>query len=127
MHRGLAMKAAFLLFAVSGLVYARGGAVITDVEVREVGADRDPAATMCSGFTLDGGGVARFFSSARAITRREEHDHYNWAPCYVRGVGKMDRKAVSWEIRAGGTAWVKMPDGSQILFADVAQRYEQDE
>jgi hypothetical protein len=45
---------------------------------------------------------------------REIHDDFDYLPCYIRGLAMHKQEKVSWEIRAGGTATVAYPNGSQI-------------
>lgn len=76
----------------------------------------------CISFSLSETGVSNYFQKAIVIDPYEEHDHYAWAPCYVRGTAIVNGALVKWEIRAGGTARVVFPNGDVVLLADSAQR-----
>jgi hypothetical protein len=115
--------------AISAVLLAAGralaqtsGPALTDVRVQRVGHDTDPSAVVCQAFRLSNQEAASFFAKAIEVTPHEMHYKYDQAPCYVRGVALVARKPVSWEIRAAGTAWVRLADGTTHLLVDPKQQ-----
>lgn len=97
------------------------------LKVTGVGSEPHPMTEACRSFTLTARQAAAYFESAMIIDVFEEHDHYAWAPCWVRGTALVNKKRVSWEIRAGLTARVVFPNGDVILLADPSQRLSGEE
>jgi hypothetical protein len=81
----------------------------------------------CINFSLSESEARTYFQTAIIIDPYEEHDHYAWAPCYVRGTAIVRDIPIEWEVRAGGTARVVFPDGEVVLLADTAQRFPDQE
>lgn len=97
------------------------------IVVTGAGAEPHPMTEACSGFSLTSKEVLAYFEAAIIIDPFEEHDHYAWAPCWVRGTALVNKKSMNWEIRAGLTARVVFPDGSVVLLADPSQRFSENE
>ena len=81
----------------------------------------------CVNFSLSVSQVTAYFATAMVISPFEEHDHYAWAPCYVRGIAVVKDQKVTWEIRAGGIARVVFPNGEVVLLADTSQRLSEED
>lgn len=45
----------------------------------------------------------QFFQLAKKVSRKEVHDHYDYAPCYIEGTLKYQDEICQWQIRAGMT------------------------
>ena len=97
------------------------------VVVAGVGNEPHQMTSACVDFSLTASQVVEYFRTAIVIDGFEEHDHYAWAPCWVRGTALVDEKPVTWEIRAGLTARVVFPGGKVILLADPSQRFSEKE
>ena len=118
---------ALLLGTAAACALAAGRApAMRDIHVTSRGADRDNTAEMCADFSLTPAEASRFFAKAKLVDFREIHDRYSWAPCYVRGTGRVGRQPVSWEVRAAGTASLTYADGRTQWLADESQQETQE-
>jgi hypothetical protein len=54
----------------------------------------------CRDFALTEQQIRSFLANARVITRMEEHDQFDWAPCVVRGTLKWRKGQARFEISA---------------------------
>lgn len=84
----------------------------TEVRITEQGFDQ--GGEFCKDFGPTTFEIEEFFSKAQVKKSREIHDDFDYLPCYIRGLAMHKQEKVSWEIRAGGTATVAYPNGSQI-------------
>jgi heat shock protein HslJ len=76
-----------------------------------VSRGQDKGGEFCRNFTLTPAQVERFFSLATVRSAQQLHDDFDHLPCWVRGTGKSRRGSFEWEIRAGGTASIRLADG----------------
>ena len=97
------------------------------IVVTGVGSEPHQMTEACSSFTLDRKQVLAYFKTAIVIDAFEEHDHYAWAPCWVRGTALVKKQKVRWEIRAGLTARIVFPNGEVVLLADPRQRFSEED
>jgi hypothetical protein len=74
----------------------------------------DAGGEFCSDFSLSDRQAREFFQRASKISPAKQHELPH-IPCYVRGTGEQGGRAVTWEIRAGGTGFVAAPDGTITL------------
>jgi hypothetical protein len=82
----------------------------------------DKGGEFCQDFSLTPAQAATFFSLATERTPRQIHDDFDYLPCWVRGKGSSARGSFEWEVRAGGTASMRWPDGSyQMLGCDKCE------
>lgn len=86
----------------------------TDIQIIERGFES--GGEFCKDFTMQEKEIEQFFRKADMKTPREIHDEFEYLPCFIRGTSTHQQNTVTWEIRAGGTARVTYPDGSQIEF-----------
>jgi hypothetical protein len=86
---------------------------LSDVQIAGQGAA--PTDAFCADFRLTAAQAERYFERARAIDSVTLHDRFDYLPCWVRGNAKSQGALVAWEIRAGGTASVRWPDGHTVL------------
>jgi len=56
-----------------------------------------------------------FFKQAKIITTLEMHSEYSYLPCFVKGKCLRKNISCSWEIRAGGTAYLEF-DGKTVAY-----------
>ena len=123
------MKSALLCLVMSGAACADQAAHIpevTGVSVTETGAEAHRDALHCRDFKLTNIEASQFLAKAKVISSHELHYEYSWAPFYVRGTATVSGQPVRWEIRAGGTAKIIFPDGTETLLADKSQREKQE-
>jgi hypothetical protein len=116
---------AFIIVAVMALSESARAASLADAErvvVTEVGAEA--GANPCKGFSLTAAEAAAFLNRAAVVTHREVHDHYDVAPCWVRGTASFHGYPAQWEIRAGGTGSIILYSGEHLSVVDEAQRNE---
>lgn len=97
------------------------------VIVTGVGSEPHQMTSACVDFSLTAKQVVEYFRTAIIIDGFEEHDHYAWAPCWVRGTALVNKKPVTWKIRAGLTARVVFPGGKVVLLADPLRRFSEEE
>ena len=76
---------------------------------------QDAGGDFCKDFRLTSRQVEAFFSRARETSPQQLHDGFDLLPCWVRGTAHSAQGMVEWEIRAGATARVNLPDGSVRL------------
>lgn len=96
--------------------FAHGPALGTaeDVAVTGSGMDDEKAGQICKGFNLSPSQAKVFLNKAAIVTRREIHDHYDFAPCFVHGTASFRGYPAIWEIRAGGTGSISLMSGEYI-------------
>ena len=123
------MRIIALVLCVGLTACAIGGEHLTQTHqiiITEVGSDKHPMTEACVNFSLSVPQVTAYFATAIVIGPFEEHDHYAWAPCYVRGTAVVKGRRATWEVRAGGTARVVFPNGEVVLLADPSQRISEE-
>lgn len=81
----------------------------------EVGSDEDMA--LCRDFQLTEEQSVQFLNQSSVVTAREVHDHYNYLPCYVKGIVINDEQECDFTIRAGGTAELMCDGGESYILA----------
>jgi hypothetical protein len=116
------MKKVLITLIVFGLISGGVSAEnlkLVNVHVEKTGQDEHRDVNFCKDFSLTDEQAALFFSKAKIISSEETH-FYMWFPCWVRGKAEIDRKPISWKIRAGGTAIIES-DGQLIYVADESQ------
>ncbi len=59
-----------------------------------------------------------FFKRSKIVTRKMIHDHYVYAPCYIKGTLKYKNKSCDWKIRAGSTGSLKCDDKIWLFACD---------
>ena len=62
-----------------------------------------------------------YLDKAVVITKRQRHDEYSWAPCYVEAIVNMDGTKIKVKIWAGILGELVYPDGKKVLVADKTQ------
>lgn len=77
---------------------------------------QDAGGDYCKDFSLTPRQVEAFFFRAAETSPQRLHDRFDLLPCWVRGTAHSANGMVEWEIRAGATARVKLPDGSVLLW-----------
>ncbi|WP_293367586.1 hypothetical protein [Nevskia sp.] len=77
----------------------------------------DAGGEYCADFRLSDEQVARFFARAKSKSASEIHQDADYLPCWIRGTAISKTGFSQWEVRAGGTATVTLPDGTVLLFA----------
>jgi hypothetical protein len=116
------MKKILITFIVFGLISSSVGAQalkLINVHVDKIGQDKHQDVNLCKDFSLTDEQAALFFSKVKIISSEETH-FYMWFPCWVQGRAELDKKPISWKIRAGGTAVIES-DGQLIHVADESQ------
>lgn len=93
---------------------ASGRTSLHDFQLTGAGADEKDA--FCADFALTVAQVQRYFARAEVIDSAALHDKFDYLPCWVRGSAIDGDTAVMWEIRAGGTASTRTPDGHTVLY-----------
>lgn len=66
-------------------------------------------------FSLTPEKVRKLFKESHLLKVRELHDHYIWAPCFIRGTLTLKGKKYTWEIRPGNTISTTFPDGKEKI------------
>jgi len=84
---------------------------------RVTSTGHDDGGDFCADFKLSAEQAALFFARARPSSASELHEDSNYLPCWVRGTAANEAGRSQWEIRAGGTARLMLPDGTVQLFA----------
>lgn len=122
---GSMKSVAFIIFVVIAFSESARAASLADAEhvvVTDVGAGE--GAKLCKGFSLTAAEATIFLNRSAVVTHREVHDHYNVAPCWVRGTASFHGYPAQWEIRAGGTGSITLYSGEHLSVVDEAQRNE---
>lgn len=85
--------------------------------VKVTSSGHDDGSDFCADFKLSAEQAILFFARARPITSSELHEGPDYLPCWVRGTAINEAGRSQWEIRAGGTATLMLPDGTVQSFA----------
>lgn len=83
------------------------------VRITEQGADQ--SGDWCSTFNVSPRAAASLLARARIVSLRELHDHFDSAPCYVRGTAMFGGEAVRWELRALGTGSIEFVATDEVI------------
>ena len=89
-------------------------AVLQSIKVTAAGFES--GGEFCSDFKMTAEDVLDFFKRAKIIDSANLHSDYAYLPCYIQGYAKLNDAEVTWEIRAGGTGKLLMPDGQVSLY-----------
>jgi len=108
------IKWVVICFFLTSCVYSGGSSDITIISVDQSGTDQSKI-EFCSDFNLDKMSAQAFFEQAEIITAVKMHDEYSYLPCFVKGKCLRKNVPCSWEIRAGGTAYLEL-DGETIIY-----------
>lgn len=118
----------FVVLLVSCLLYSctRGPSLgnATNVIIVSRGVDAPQAPDVCPGFNPSRSDVERFLNNATVITPDEEHDFFEFGPCYVRGTAVFRQREATWEMRSAGTGHIIFHDEVVFRIADEGQRVE---
>jgi hypothetical protein len=87
---------------------------IRDARVKSHGFDT--GGEFCSDFSLTDGQAREFFRRASKL-KPDSYHRSVYLPCYVQGTGRQGGQSVDWEIRAGGTGFIKTSKGETILIS----------
>jgi hypothetical protein len=91
-----------------------------DIRVLEAGADGDGSA--CADFRVTPESAKAFFAVAVRISMSDQHDLYDYAPCYARGTVSVGHETWYWEMRAAGIGMLRRPGKEPLLVADPSQQ-----
>lgn len=108
------LLAGMLVTGCSGAITDDRPGAMTQFQVHASGADN--GGEFCRGFRLSARQAEEFFGRAKSLPPQRLHDAFDILPCWVRGTARSPLGRAEWEIRAGGTARMKLPDGSVQLF-----------
>jgi len=108
------VKLVFIFMFLTSCAYNGGPSDITIISVDQSGAGQGKI-EFCSDFSLDKISAQAFFEQAEIITAVKMHDEYSYLPCFVKGKCLRKNAPCSWEIRAGGTAYLAF-DGETIIY-----------
>ena len=89
---------------------------LTDIVVQ--GSKSEEENAFCKNFSLNEKQAKVFFQRSKIIDAKMMHDKYDHLPCYVYGTLKHDSNTCTWEIRAGGTAFIQCPSKEYIIACD---------
>jgi len=84
-------------------------------DFRVISRGQDGGGDFCSDFRITAAQAAWLFERATIVTAAQQHDRFNYLPCWVRGTVQGGGGTWQWEVRAGGTARLVAPDGAVRL------------
>jgi len=87
---------------------------LSDIRVKEVGADAE--SEFCRDFKLSDAQVKSYFERAEEISFKQQHDEFDYLPCYVKGTLQRQGEQCEFIIRAGTTAEVVCKNNLQIFY-----------
>jgi len=79
------------------------------------GAESDPVAMACKGFTLTPDQLLILFKHARIVNAYELHYEFDQAPCYIAGKLSWGRESATWQVDALLVAKIHLQDGREIV------------
>ena len=92
---------------------------ISNVQISGSGVDSPADQNLCVNFSLTPEQATEFINRSIIVDHRSIHDHYDFAPCYVRGTGLLKAGIARWEIRAGGTGEITFGvSEAEVIIAD---------
>jgi hypothetical protein len=97
-----------------------------NVVVETTGRDESPHDTHRCEFSLTARQARAFLRRAVIITPFEEHDNFNWSPCFVSGTATFRGHAATWTIRELGTGRITFYEAFTYHIADPRARTEQE-
>lgn len=116
--------AAALVLLILQTQAAMAAPVTGPIRILESGDDDGRDAAICHGFSMTEAEVRAFLTRAAVLKPPEEHDHFDYFPCFVRGTLLTEAGVLDWRIQAGGLATMTLPDGSTVRLGDPSQRVE---
>lgn len=92
---------------------------VSHIVITEAGVG--PAGEDCARFRLTPKQVRAFMQRAVLISGRQNHDHFLYGPCVVRGTLRTRFDHWAWEIRNLGTGSLASSNGDVFLLGDPRQ------
>jgi hypothetical protein len=119
----------YLLILVSFLVSGSALAGPTlgepqNIVVKTTGRDESPYDTHPCKFSLTPRQARAILRRAVIITPFEEHDNFDWSPCFVSGTATFRGYPATWTIRELGTGSITFYEEFTYRIADPKARYK---
>ena len=114
--RRISLSLALILLCASHL-YAQVGhhyplPIKANVKIGESGSNpSNSEEPLCHGFTLSQHQVRNRFRTYHHLADTEEHDYYEWFPCWVRGTVHLTGRDFFFRANYGNTMETNFPDG----------------
>jgi len=86
------------------------------INISQFGTDDAPSSDLCHNFILSVTAIKEVFSVSKILSMKDIHDKYELLPCWIRGTIESRQGQYKWEIRAGGTGELTLPNGEVVLF-----------
>jgi hypothetical protein len=109
-----ALFLSILLVGCSSINAVNSHPPLSDIRVKEAGADGENE--FCRSFELSDAQVKSYFERAEEISFKQQHDEFDYLPCYVKGTLQRQGEQCEFVIRAGATAEVVCKNNLQIFY-----------